>query len=325
MRMNSTKFYIVSLGVIIASCFYPIYMGINTIRIYLKVGYLELDNLYQYMIPYTPIAISLILSIIIMPILYKLLKKYTLLGMSVVAILIFLIAEMQFEKIPVGVPDASQPLESWQLYQCSSFSFVQRVYEEVMFAPNNPGFKIHYDIISIVIILIVINVVFGIFRMIKEENCEKKAPIVTQLISGIIFIGLCILACCTAFFRDGYQQVSPISAILMSIFFIVYGITGGIYIGCIFFGKRKVLSRIMPSIVASLVTLIMYIGELTLMEGILYIYGKGLLFEPVPNIAFAPIDIIIIVLPGMFTYLILTLLNRKNTQQHIDNKSLKSK
>lgn len=313
MKINSTRFYIVSLGALIIVCLYPIYMGINTIGIYLKVGYLELNNLYQYMIPYTPIAISLIITIAFMPLLYKLFKKHTFFCMSVLAVTVFLITEFLFERIPVGTPVTSQPLESWQLYQCSSNSFVQRMYEDVMYAPNNPGFKVHYYIISIIIILLAVNVIFGFYKMIIEKNYTKKAPLVAQLISGIIFVGLCILACCTAFFRDGSQCISPTSAFLMGMFFIVYGVTGGIYLGCVFFGKRKLLSAVIPSIAASLVTLIMYIGELILMEGVLYIYGKGLIFEPVYNIVFAPIDIIIIALSGIVTYVILSALNKKKT------------
>jgi len=316
MKNSSREFYIISLGAIIIVCFYPIYMGITTLGTYLNVGYLELDDLYQYMIPYTPISVSLILTIAIMPIIYKLSKKYSLFVMSVLSIIIFFITEMQFEKIPVGTPVTSQPLESWQLYQCAAFSFAQRVYEDVMFSPNNPEFKVHYYIISIIIILIVINIVLGFYKMIKEKSYKSKAPIIAQLISGIIFIGLCILACCTAFFREGSQLISPISAMLMGLFFIAYGVTGGIYIGCMLFGKRRFLSCTIPSITGSLVTLIMYVGELTLMKGLLYIYGKGILFESIPNIIFAPIDIIVIALSGVITYFILSRLNKRYIKEN---------
>lgn len=53
-----------------------------------------------------------------------------------------------------------------------------------------------------------------------------------------------------------------------------------------------------PSIIASVVTLIMYIGEMVLLSGHLYRFGYGFLFNGLNGIVLAPIDILIIILSG---------------------------
>jgi hypothetical protein len=95
----------------------------------------------------------------------------------------------------------------------------------------------------------------------------------------------------------------------MSVFFIVFGITTGIYCGSIFYGKSKLLSKTMPAITASFTTLIMYIGELVLMGGVLFKYGNGFFFEPIAAFPFSAADIAIIVVSGVITYILMQLLN----------------
>ncbi len=141
--------------------------------------------------------------------------------------------------------------------------------------------------------------------MIIDKVYDKKLPLLAQLISVIVFIGLCILACFTAFYRNGTINISPISSILMSIFFIVFGVTVGIYIGCLFYGKKKVLSVIIPAIVSAGTTIIMYIGELVLMGGVLFKFGSGWFFEPVGLLPFAMIDMVVILISGVVTYFIM--------------------
>ena len=314
MKMTSKKFYLLSLAALIAISAYPIFMGVVAVRAYIIHGHLTIDDLYQYMIPYTPIAVSLIAVVAFMPLIYKLCKKLTLLAMSVLGTALFLLLESLFERLPVYT---NQPLESWQLFLCSYQSFSERLYKDVMFAPDNPTFKMHYYIISIIIILIIINVVLGFYRMIKDQNYGKRPPLLAQMISGAVFIGLCILACCTAFFRDGQLHISPLSAALMSTFFIVYGMTGGIYIGSIFYGGKKMFSQVLPAVVASAVTLVMYIGELTVLQGILYTYGNGAIFDPIAKSPFSVVDVVIIILSGVLTYVVIRWLNEKVANEQI--------
>ena len=92
--------------------------------------------------------------------------------------------------------------------------------------------------------------------------------------------------------------MSALSAVLMSLFFVVFGITVGIYVGSLLIDKKKMLSVLLPSILASVATLLMYFGEMILLSGNLYRFGSGFLFDGLKGIILAPIDILIIIATG---------------------------
>jgi len=174
----------------------------------------------------------------------------------------------------------------------------------------SPAFKLHFYVISVVLILTVLNCLYGFGQMIKTGEKKRLKSLILQSISSFIFIGLCILACFTAFWRDGNIHVSPLSAALMALFFILLGVTIGIYIGSFLLGKRKFVSVGIPGLVASAMTLLMYIGEMILLHGHLYLFGTGFLFSSIPGIILSPADILVIAMAGWLTALICTLLNR---------------
>jgi len=118
-----------------------------------------------------------------------------------------------------------------------------------------------------------------------------------------LFISLCIFACFTAFYRNGTLHISSLSALLMSGFFTIFGITVGIYTGSLFYGKSPLFSKTIPALSASLTTLLMYMGELVLMDGVLFIYGQGFFYESLETIPFSPADPVIILGSGAITYI----------------------
>ena len=66
-----------------------------------------------------------------------------------------------------------------------------------------------------------------------------------------------------------------------------------------------------PSVAASAMTVIMYVGEMILLNGHLYKFGNGFIFESLGSIVLAPVDLLIIVASGAITALTFVLLNRK--------------
>jgi hypothetical protein len=308
--MTYKKFYVISLGALSLACAYPIYMGIAMLMSYINKGFVDVVDYRKYVIPYTPICIALIVSIALLPVVFKLTKKYTLLAASALATTLFFIAEIYFEQIEVRAINIMYQLQGWQLSLCMVTPEVQKSLGVPIYAQNNPAFKIHFYIISIVIILTVINVIFGFSKMLREKEYDKKRPLIAQAVTAAVFIGLCIFACFTAFYRTGTINISKISAMLMSIFFIVFGISVGVYVGSIFYGKKKLLSVVIPAIAASITTIVMYIGELILMGGSLFKFGNGFLFEPLGEIPYAIIDFIVIFLSGIVTYSLLHFLNK---------------
>ena len=78
--------------------------------------------------------------------------------------------------------------------------------------------------------------------------------------------------------------------------FVVLGTAAGIYFGSLVFLRRKALSIALPAAGASPVCALMYFGEYKLMQGSLYRFGASLIFQGLPGIAVAPIDLFVILL-----------------------------
>lgn len=312
-NMNFRRFYLFSvLGILLISI-YPLYMGIVSITDYIRYGWIDVANYHKYIIPYTPISISLIVTVLLMPLFFKFFRKYALFAGSIMGIGLFFAGEIVFENMIVMEGVTRAEVEAWQLLSCIATPQVWKSVGHPLIDEYSPSFKVHFYIISIVIILSLLNVLYGFAKMIRENHFDKKRPLIAQGILTVIFIGLCILACFTAFFRNGTIHISTLSATLMSVFFITFGVTFGLYTGSILYTKNKLASRYVPSLIAFLTTFVMYVGELVMMDGELFKYGKGFLFEPLGNIPFAAIDLAVMLLSGVVTYTILALLqNRKN-------------
>lgn len=304
------KFYALSVIIILIVSAYPLYMAFKTFLIYLKKGFVDSVDYPKYIIPYAPICISLIFVVCLMPIIYDKLKSWTLLGSSLIGGCIFFVCEFGFENIGVVEGDVKLLLESWQYSLCVATPEVLKSIGKPIYAQNNPAYKIHFYLISIIIILALVNVVCRFTKMLKEQDFSKKKPLLAQLISAVVFIGLCILACLTSFYRNGTINISPLSATLMSIFFVMFGVTFGTYIGSIFYGKKKLLSAMVPTVASMATTIAMYIGELILMGGELFSFGRGFLFVPIGSIPFAIIDFFVVIASGVVTYLLMSVINK---------------
>jgi hypothetical protein len=309
MNNNYKKFYFLSLIGMLAISSYPIYMGIVTIKDYVINGSIDVSDYQKYIIPYTPICIALIFIIALIPLITLLFKRYALLTASVLATGVFFASEIFFENMIVmdGVTKAN--IESWQMLSCLQTPEVWRSVGNPLIKEYSPAFKIHFYIIAVVIILAVINVIYGFSKMIIENNFTRKKPLIAQAVSTAVFIGLCILACFTAFYRNGTLNISTLSAILMSLFFVVFGITTGVFIGSFLYGgKSRRLMLVVPAVVSMITTIVMYIGELILMSGVLFRFGKGIIFEPIGLLPFAAVDLMVICMSGISTYYIMRLI-----------------
>ena len=316
--MTSKKVYWLSLGAVLLTSAYPIYMGSVMLSAYIQNGGIDVADYPKYIIPYTPICIALIICTALLPLVLKLFKKFALPVLSGFGALLFFVSETGFEKIAVFTDYSTKTdIETWQLFACVVTTQVRQSIWDSLSIRYNSSFKIHFYAISLLIILAVIGVIYGFYKMAHTQNYEKKKPLIVQLVSVAVFIGLCILACFTAFFRTGDINLSPVSAILTILFFLIFGITAGVYTGTWFYGKRKMLSAIIPSDVAVIVTLIMYIGEMVMMDGNLYRLGSGFLFDRLGLIPFAIADILAILLSGMNTYLILDIIKPHKSSQKI--------
>jgi len=307
------RYWLITFAATLAACFYPIYMGFAVIYDMLTLGAVLAEDFPKYVIPYTPIAIAVIVAVAVMPLIFKLFRRFYTLVATVVSLIIFFISELLFEGqilVDSGIIDTE--LEVWQMLSCyvdpSRFETRKWTAIDVIIGDYSPTFKLHFYLISVILILAIIGIIYGFAKLIKSGDKAKLKSLVIQSVCTFIFLGLCILACFTAFFRGGELNISPLSAFLMGCFFVIMGVTSGIYSGSFLLKKGK-LAIIIPSAISFAVTTLMYVGETFLLSGNLYVLGKGFLFESLPGIILAPIDILIILLSTVITVIICRFLN----------------
>lgn len=324
MHMNNkhyNRFYLLSfIGVLATSC-YPLWMGVRVITDMVASGTVMKENYPKYIIPYTPICLAVFLGVLLMPFCAKRFKQFAQVGGSVAATAAFFILELLFEKkVVVTTAETVTRLEDWQMYMCwappGGWGETVMIYKtetavEILMGEYNPAFKLHFYVISVVLILSLLNCFYGFGQLIRTGSKKRLKSLILQSVCSSAFLGLCILACFTAFWRDGSIQVSPLSAILMTLFFVLLGVTAGVFAGSFLLDKDKFISVWIPSIVASVMTLLMYVGEMILLHGHLYRFGEGFLFNGIPGIVLAPVDLFTIVISGGITALIFRWLNRK--------------
>lgn len=319
--MNKTfrNYYILSLAGMLVASFYPIWMGVKVVADMIRFGTVYAEDYPKYIIPYTPIAISVILGVAVMPMLIKKLKRTALLVGSALSVAVFFATELMLESMVTvtrTVTGMFSTLENWQMYMCyiPPDAFEERTWTEVdvLMGEYSPAFKLHFYIISVVLIISILNCVYGFAKMIATGDKSRKKPLILQSVASAAFLGMCIWACFTAFYRSGEIKVSALSAVLMSVFFVLFGVTMGIYVASFTLNKKKVLSILLPSLTASVVTLVIYIGEMILLSGNLYRFGDGFFFDGIKGIVLAPVDIVVILLSGAVTALISCSINRKD-------------
>lgn len=320
LSITNKSYYFLSLGAVLLLSFYPLMMGTQILTASIHEGHVNATDYPKYVIPYTPIAIALIVSVAMLPLAVKLCKKYALPVVSFFATGVFLLSELLFEQVTVfSVKEGVADIGSWQSYLCIATPEVIETIEyketigQSLAERYSPAFKVHFYLIAILIVIAVIGVVYGFGKMVRDKNYDKKKPLIIQTAAVSVFIGLCILACFTAFYRTGELNISTLSSWLMSVFFIVFGLTAGVYAGSLLYFKKPVISRLIPALIAVATTFLMYIGELILMGGVLFKFGSGFLFEPIGGCPFALIDFLVIALSGAITYFTLFLIRKRES------------
>lgn len=308
------KFYLFSLAGVTALSAYPIYMGILAVNEMLRNGAIPMERYPKYIIPYTPISIALILGVLLLPLFQKLGKRLDLVCGGALSVGIFFLFERLMETHILVQTTEVVPLEGWQLSLCMvpPRQYETRTWEavDVLLGGYSPAFKLHFYLISMVLILSLLNSFYGFSNMIRSKDNTRKKILTLQTITAFGFLGMCIWACFTSFYRGGELTVSALSALLMSVFFALLGVTVGVFAGSFTLGKSRKTAILLPAVLASLVTLLMYTGEMILLHGNLYRFGSGFFFDGFGGIVLAPVDLLIIVISGAITALLCRLCHR---------------
>lgn len=309
------KFYIVSLAGIIMASFYPLYMGVGLVNKMLRYGAAPLEEYPKYVIPYTPIALAVILGVLLMPVFQRLPEKLNFFCSAVFSTGIFFIAERLMETKVLVQAEEAIFLESWQMALCyvPPEQFESRTWEavDVLLGGYSPAFKLHFYLISVILIVSLLNCFYGYAKMIRFEDYGRKKALIIQTVASLAFLGMCIWACFTSFYRTGDMNVSAISAVLMAVFFALMGVTAGVFAASFTLGKHSGMSILFPAVISVLITLAMYVGEMILLSGNLYRFGSGFFFDGITGLVLAPVDLLILLIAGGVTAFICKIINSK--------------
>lgn len=325
MKKRFICYYLFSCLLVLLASYYPLSMGVRVVGDMIADGTVLKENYPKYIIPYTPISVAILLGVLLLPLCIKLFRRQALLGGSAVSVGTFFALEMLLEqKVVVTTAETVTKLEDWQMFMCyvppegwgeTVTTYKTETAVDILMGNYNPAFKLHFYLISLALILSALNCFYGFGRMIKTGDRSRKKALLLQAACTLVFLGLCILACFTAFWRDGSLQVSPLSAALMTAFFVLFGVIAGVYLGSFLLGKKTLVSVGLPALAASAMTLLMYIGEMILLHGHLYSFGTGVLFESIPGIVLAPVDILTVIISGGITALLFLLFKRRHKEE----------
>ena len=258
---------------------------------------------------------ALIVGVALLPLWQKLFRKWGLLPGALFSTAVFFAAERLMETKILVQTQELVPLESWQMAMCyvPPEQYRTRTWEavDVLLGGYSPAFKLHFYLISVVIIVSLLNCVYGFAGMVRTGDTGRKKALTVQTVTALAFLGMCIWACFTAFYRTGEMNVSPLSAVLMAVFFVLLGVTVGVFLGSMLLGKKTALSIVLPALAAVVITAAMYAGEMILLSGHLYRFGTGFFFDGLGALVLSPADLLIVLLSGGLTAAICTALNRK--------------
>lgn len=322
------RFYFISLAVLLLLSAYPLINGTRMAWLSIQNGGIEPAQYAKYVIPYAAMCLSLVLFAAAQPLYFKI-KRFSFLVGIAVTYGIFFGAEQFFEHIQVhtagmslvnagllSIVDPSQivtlptsSVDAWQASLCmiSPFTMGQSVtfasQDRFYYVMANDSYKLHYYLISAILIAMVCYLVYGLGKMFRSGDMTKKRRLFLQGISTMALLSLCVFANTTAFFRQAGAIQTPLASTLTCLFFLTLGAGVGNYIGSFFIGRSKRLGLLIPVLAAIMACTIMYMGEAVMMGGNLYRFGTGWFWSGLPGISLAPIDILLIMLCGFVTWL----------------------
>ena len=306
-------FYLLSILGVTAAGFWPLCKGVQVIRDMIAYGTVMSEDYPKYIIPYLPVTLAVLVGVAILPLCLRAWGKYAQAGASAIGLGVFFASELLLEKLVIVTGTAMVKLESWQMFMCyvPAERFETRTWRavDVLIGEYSPTFKLHFYAIAVVLILTFLNCFYGFGRIAIGEGRARLKILILQSIGTALFLSLCILACFTAFWRTGELTVSSLSATLMCLFFLLFGVTMGLYAGSFMMEMSSKLRVVLTAVASSAVVLIMYVGELCLLHGHLYRFGAGFFFEGLGALVLAPIDLTVVALSGALSALLVRLVD----------------
>lgn len=330
MKINK-RFYLLTLGVLAVLSAYPLINGVRMAIISVTSGALEPEQYAKYVVPYAAICISLLFFAALQSVFEKMKRFAFPVGIGLTYGLFFAV-ERLFETIQIhvtgmtlidpttlmqGAAVSNTTVDIWQSSLCiaspvmrgQSLSYAFQ--DSLFYVIGNTAYKIHYYLISLILITMVSGLIYGIAKMLRSGDTSQKQPLFLRGISTAALTALCVFANTTAFFRQAAPIQTTLASILTGLFFVMLGVAAGIYAGSYLLGKGKRPGIGIPVLLSVCVTVLMYIGEAVMMAGNIYRFGTNWFFGGIVGIVLAPVDILIVLLSGGLTWLILSAVRKQ--------------
>lgn len=181
------------MGVFVAS-FYPLYMGARVISDMIAYGTVQGENYPKYIIPYTPISVAVIVGVLLMPVILKYVKRRPTLLASGISVVIFLAVETLLENMVIVTTQGPSSIENWQTYLCAvpPEGFASRTWTAVNILGGefDPLYKLHFYVIAILLVLALINCLYGFGRMVQTGDTKRRRSLILLSIVSGLFLGL---------------------------------------------------------------------------------------------------------------------------------------
>jgi len=324
---NNKRFYITSLAVLAVLSAYPLINGARMAYLSAVNGAIEPEQYAKYVVPYAAICISLLLYAALQPLFFKL-KRFAFPAGITTAYGVFFVVGRFFETMQIRVTGmmlidpatmaadvaaSSTTADLWQSALCIASPNMWQglpAYElsdRLVYVMGNSAYKLHYYMISLLLITMVCGLIYSITKMIRINDPSQIKPVNLRGASTAALTALCIFANTTAFFRQPAPIQTPLASVLTGSFFIILGISAGLYVGSYMIRKGNKTGTYIPVSVAVCATVLMYVGEAVMMRGNLYRFGIGWFFDPLPAVVLAPVDVLIVLLSGAVTWLLIRL------------------
>ncbi|HHY81222.1 MAG TPA: hypothetical protein GX505_00890, partial [Clostridiales bacterium] len=158
------KFYWAVFFIILLLSAYPIVMGAKIVILYIRHGVIRPDDYANYVIPYSALCASILVMLLLYPLLSKL-KRFSALAAAILGSGLFLALELYMENITINSPEAQSTLQ-WQLFSCIGTPAAMRAF--LKYYDNT--FKIHYFLISFVILILIASIVYNYKNAVISNN-----------------------------------------------------------------------------------------------------------------------------------------------------------
>ena len=166
-----------------------------------------------------------------------------------------------------------------------------------------PVVKIHYYVFSIILILIMLNLIYNLTAIFKENRQEiSKNSLITQGLAAACYLLAFLFVKVIHYVDFETNYITAESSVSALLCIVLAAVSGGLFVDNLLNKKGKL--RLVPSAVSSIIVIILYTAEYFMVGGF-YRYGEGFLFESLPLIKISIFNIIIVFLPALIVYFII--------------------